>query len=413
MIIQEKELQKYAELAVKVGVNIQKGQLLVINAPIAAKKLVYKIAEIAFQNGARNVHVEWSDDEFTKVKYAYAPDEAFTEYPMWKAKGYEEMVEDGAAFLSILAPNPELLKDVDPKKVATAQKTAGQAMAKFRESIQADKVSWSIIAYPTKEWVEKVFPTERDDVRIRKLWEAIMAATRIDEPEPVSAWQKHQANLQHKVEYLNAKKYKKLHYKGPGTNLTIELPDKHIWIGGGGKNERGVPFMPNMPTEEVFTTPKKDGVNGTVASTKPLNYGGTIIDDFSFTFKDGKIVDFTAKQGYETLKRLIDTDEGARYLGEVALVPHESPISQMNLVFYNTLFDENALCHAAIGSAYAFCLEGGKTMPKSELEKHGANSSIVHVDFMIGSDKLDIDGETQDGAFEPIFRNGNWAIETD
>ena len=411
MMIQEHELQKYAELAVKVGVNIQKGQLLVINAPIVAKELVYKIAEIAFKNGARNVHVEWSDDEFTKVKYTYAPDEAFTEYPMWKAKGYEEMVEDGAAILSVLAPNPELLKDVDPKKVATAQKTAGQAMAKFREYIQADKVSWSIIAYPTKEWAEKVFPNEPNDKGIRKLWEAIMKATRIDLPDPVSAWQKHQADLQQKVNYLNAKKYKKLHYKGPGTNLTIELPDKHLWCGGGGKNERGIPFMPNMPTEEVFTTPKKEGVNGTVASTKPLNYGGTIIDDFSFTFQDGKIVDFTAKQGYETLKQLINTDEGARYLGEVALVPHESPISQTNLVFYNTLFDENASCHIAIGSAYAFCLEGGKTMSKSELEKHGANSSIVHVDFMIGSDELNIDGETADGTLEPIFRNGNWAIE--
>lgn len=413
MTIKETELLKYAQLAVKVGVNIQKGQLLVINAPIIAKELVYKITEVAFQEGARNVHVEWSDDQFTKIKYANAPDEAFTEYPLWKAKGYEEMVEDGAAFLTILAPDPELLKDVDPKKVATAQKTAGKAMAKFREYIQSDKVSWSIIAYPTKEWAVKVFPNERETKQMQKLWNAIMSATRIDRDDPIAAWQQHQANLQQKVDYLNTKKYSKLHFKAPGTNLTIELPDKHLWVGGGGKNERGITFIPNMPTEEVFTTPKKDGVNGTVTSTKPLNYGGTVIDNFSFTFEKGKIVNFTADKGYETLKQLIETDEGSGYLGEVALVPHSSPISQTNYIFYNTLFDENASCHVAIGSAYAFCLEGGKTMSKEELEKHGANTSITHVDFMIGSDKLDIDGETADGTREPIFRQGNWAAETE
>lgn len=413
MKISETELTKYAELAVKVGVNIQNDQMLVINAPILAKDLVYKITEVAFKEGARNVHVEWNDDEFSKVKYTYAPDKAFTEYPLWKAKGYEEMVEEGAAIMSILAPNPELLKDVDPERIATAQRTAGEAMERFRQYIQSDKVSWTIVAYPTKEWAEKVFPNEPEETQMRKLWEAIMTATRIDQSDPVSAWKTHQSNLQKKVDFLNGKKYKKLHYKGPGTDLTIELPEKHLWVGGGGKSERGIDFVPNMPTEEVFTTPKKDGVNGTVVSTKPLNYGGTIIDDFSFTFENGKIVEFSAKEGYETLKRLIDTDDGARYLGEVALVPHESPISQTNLVFYNTLFDENASCHVAIGSAYAFCLKGGKTMSKEELAKHGANSSIVHVDFMIGSEELDIDGETADGNIEPLFRSGNWAEGTE
>lgn len=408
----ESQLMKYAELAVKVGVNIQKDQLLVINAPIEAKDFVHKVTEAAFKAGARNVHVEWNDDEFTKVKYTYAPDEAFTEYPLWKAKGYEEMAEDGAAIMSILAPNPELLKDVDPERIATAQRTAGEAMETFRQYIQSDKVSWTVIAYPTKEWAEKVFPNEAESEQVEKLWKAIMTATRVNLQDPVAAWRKHQDNLQQKVNFLNKKKYKKLHYKAPGTELTIELPDKHIWVGGGGKSERGVDFVPNMPTEEVFTTPKKDGVNGTVASTKPLNYGGAIIDDFSFTFENGKIVDFSAKEGYETLKRLVETDEGARYLGEVALVPHESPISQTDVVFYNTLFDENASCHVAIGSAYAFCLEGGKTMSQEELAEHGSNSSIVHVDFMIGSDQLDIDGETEDGTLEPLFRNGNWAEET-
>ncbi|PWA10678.1 aminopeptidase [Pueribacillus theae] len=411
MSIDGSQLEKYAELAVKTGVNIQKGQLLVINAPIIAKDLVLKVTKAAFAAGAGNVHVEWNDDDFSKVKYDHAPDEAFKEYPLWKAKGYEEMVENGAAIMSILAPNPELLKDVDPERVATAQRTAGEAMEKFRQYIQSDKVSWTIVAYPTKEWAEKVFPNVGEAEQVEKLWEAIMKATRVDTEDPVEAWRDHQANLQQKVEFLNGKKYKKLHYKAPGTALTIELPEKHIWVGGGGKSEKGIPFVPNMPTEEVFTTPKKDGVNGTVTSTKPLNYGGTIIDGFSFTFENGKIVDFSAKKGYETLKRLIETDEGSRYLGEVALVPHDSPISKTNLIFYNTLFDENASSHVAIGSAYAFCLEGGKTMSKKELSEHGANSSIVHVDFMIGSDQLDIDGEKADGTREPIFRQGNWAVQ--
>lgn len=403
------ELKKYAELAVKVGVNLQKGQLLVINAPIRTKELVYQITEVAFQVGASNVHVEWEDDTFTKIKYVHAPEEAFKEYPIWKAKGYEEMAENGAAILSILAPNPELLQTVDPERVAMAQRTAGKAMEKFRQYIQSDQISWTIIAYPTIEWANKVFPNLESEEQFQGLWEAIMNATRLNTPDPVVAWQEHQSQLQEKVTYLNQKKYKKLHYRSPNTNLTIELPEKHIWVGGGGESERGVAFVPNIPTEEVFTTPKRDGVNGTVSSTKPLNYGGTIIDNFSFTFKEGKVVDFKAEQGYETLKRLLETDEGSRYLGEVALVPHHSPISNTNLVFYNTLFDENASSHVALGSAYAFCLEGGKTMSKEELKANGSNSSIVHVDFMIGSDELNIDGETVDGRLEPLFRNGNWA----
>lgn len=403
------QLQKYAELAVKVGVNLQKGQLLVINAPIVAKDFVYKVTEAAFQAGAGNVHVEWNDDEFSKVKYVHAPEEAMEEYPIWKAKGYEEMAENGAAVMSILAPNPEILKEVDPEKIATAQRAAGEAMETFRQYIQSDKISWTVIAYPTKEWAQLVFPNLDETTQMQQLWEAIMTATRVDTDDPVTAWQTHQAELQEKVTLLNDKKYTKLHYTGPGTDLTIELPDKHIWVGGGGENEQGTPFVPNMPTEEVFTTPKMDGVNGTVKSTKPLNYGGTIIDQFSFTFENGKIVHFTAEKGYETLQRLIDTDEGARYLGEVALVPHASPISRTELIFYNTLFDENASCHVAIGSAYAFCLEGGKTMSEDELKASGSNSSIVHVDFMIGSNELNIDGETADGTCEPLFRDGNWA----
>jgi aminopeptidase len=406
----QQHLEKYADLAVRVGVNVQKGQTLVINAPLAAAEFVRKAVKKAYEAGAKNVHVEWNDDEITRTKYELAPDEAFNEFPVWKAKGYEEMAESGAAFLSITASNPDLLKGIDPNRISAANKASGSAMATFRQYIQADKVSWSVIAVPSKEWAKKVFPQAEEEEAVQLLWEAIFQATRINLEDPVQAWKEHDQNLHTKADYLNRKHYKKLHYKAPGTDLTVELPEKHIWIGAGSVSENGQAFMANMPTEEVFTLPLKEGVNGTVTSTKPLSYGGNLIENFTLTFENGRIVDIQAEAGYETLKRLVETDEGSRYLGEIALVPHDSPISQSNTIFYNTLFDENASNHLAIGSAYAFSLEGGKQMSKEELEQHGANTSITHVDFMIGSAQMDIDGELADGTKEPIFRDGHWAF---
>jgi aminopeptidase len=406
----EQKLDRYAALAVKVGVNIQPGQTLVVNAPISAAGFVRKIARIAYETGAKNVHIEWNDDEVTRIKYDLAPDEAFKEYPLWKAKGFEEMAENGAAFLSIIASNPDLLKGVNPERISQANKVAGQAMSKYRSYAMADKVSWSVIAVPSPAWAAKVFPELDEQKQMESLWKAIFEATRADLDDPVKAWQEHNTNLNQKVDYLNGKKYRFLHYKAPGTALTIELPKKHLWVGGGSENEKGNPFVANMPTEEVFTAPLKEGVNGVVRSTKPLSYGGNLIENFSLTFEKGRIVDFSAEAGSEVLKRLIETDEGSHYLGEVALVPHKSPISNTNLIFYNTLFDENASNHVAIGNSYAFCLEGGKSMSKEELEQHGMNASITHVDFMIGSAEMDIDGETAEGNKEPIFRNGNWAF---
>ncbi|RBW71016.1 aminopeptidase [Bacillus taeanensis] len=406
----EQQLEKYAELAVKVGVNLQKGQTLIINAPLLAAEFVRKIAKKAYETGAKNVHIEWHDEQITRIKYDLAPDEAFKEYPLWKAKGYEEMAENGAAILSIVSSNPDLLKGINPDRIAEANKTAGQAMQGFRSYILSDKISWSIVAYASKEWAEKVFPNASEDEKITKLWNAIFNATRINLADPVVAWQQHISSLNQKSDYLNNKNYKALHYKAPGTNLTIELPDKHIWVSGGSENKTGTSFVANMPTEEVFTTPLKEGVNGTVSSTKPLNYSGNVIENFKLTFENGRIVHYEAETGYETLKRLIETDEGSHFLGEVALVPHESPISNSNIIFYNTLFDENASNHLAIGNAYSFCIENGKNMSKEELEKNGLNQSLTHVDFMIGSAEMNIDGETADGKREAIFRNGNWAI---
>ncbi len=405
-----KNLEKYAEIAVKVGINLQPGQTLVINGPTNNLEFVRLVTKKAYEAGAKNVHIEWNDEEVTLLKYMLAPDEAFTEFPIWKAKGFEEMAENGAAFMSIVSANPDLLKDADPKRIANANKASGKALEKYRSYIQADKISWCVIAAPSKEWAQKVFPNQSIEESIASLWEAIFMATRVDQDDPVTAWRKHNEKLLRKVDYLNQKKYVKLHYYASGTDLTIELPEKHVWVGGGSTNDVNIDFVANMPTEEVFTLPKKTGVNGVVTSTKPLNYSGNVIENFQLTFENGKIVDFTAETGYETLKQLIETDEGSHYLGEVALVPDDSPISNANLIFYNTLFDENASSHLAIGNAYSFNLEGGKTMSKQELEENGANTSITHVDFMIGSREMNIDGITKDGTNEPLFRDGNWAI---
>ncbi|WP_203363884.1 aminopeptidase [Bacillus sp. REN10] len=407
----QQTLEKYAELAVKVGVNIQPGQTLVVNASTNSTEFVRLIVQKAYEAGAKHVHVEWSDDAVTRLKYDLAPDEAFTEFPKWRAQMLEELAEEGAAFMSVISSSPDLLKGVPSERIATFQKASGQALNKYRQFIQSDKVSWCVVAAPSEAWAQKVFPHLPQEEQVPALWEAIFKAVRADVDQPVEAWKQHDQTLHKKVDYLNSKRYKSLHYTAPGTDLTIDLPKGHLWVGAGSINEKGYEFMANMPTEEVFTVPHKTGVNGHVSSTKPLSYGGNIIDEFTITFENGRITEVTAKEGEEVLKKLVETDEGSHYLGEIALVPHHSPISESNILFYNTLFDENASNHLAIGSAYAFCIEGGKTMSQEELEKNGLNTSITHVDFMIGSEQMNIDGITADGQREPIFRNGNWAEE--
>jgi len=406
----QQNLDKYAELAVKVGVNIQTGQTLVINTMLEGAELVRLIVKKAYEAGAKNVIVNWSDDTVNRLKFEHADDEVFKEYPKHRAAETNELAEQGASYLSVISSSPDLLKGINPERIANNQKASGQALRKFRQFIQSDKLPWSIVAVPSQAWANMVFPDAPEAERITLLWEAIFKATRIDQEDPVLAWKQHNENLHIKVDYLNEKHYKKLHYRAPGTDLTVELPEKHIWCGAGSISEAGTEFMANMPTEEVFSMPLKTGVNGVVSSTKPLSYGGNIIDHFSLTFENGRIVDVKAEVGEEILKHLIETDEGSHFLGEVALVPHHSPISESNILFYNTLFDENASNHLAIGSAYAFNLVGGKTMSREELNENGANESITHVDFMIGSEHMDIDGITEDGKVEPIFRNGNWAF---
>lgn len=406
----EQQLSHYAELAVKVGVNIQPDQPLYINASTDALEFVRLVTEKAYDAGARQVFVDFSDDVIARLRYEKAPADSFSEFPEWKVLEREKLAEKGAAFMTIISQSPDLLQGIDPSRIADFQQASGKALDNFRQDLQADKFSWTVIAVPSKNWAAKVFPNLPEAEQIPALWDAIFKSVRADKEDPVQAWTDHDELLHEKVDYLNAKKCTKLHYRAPGTDLTIELPAGHLWCGAGSTNVKGHSFMANMPTEEVFTVPSKEGVNGYVASTKPLSYGGNIIDNFTITFKDGKVTDLSAEQGEDVLQHLIDTDEGSKYLGEVALVPHASPISKSNILFYNTLFDENASNHLALGSAYAFCLEGGKTMSRDELEKHGLNQSITHVDFMIGSEMMDIDGILADGTREAVFRKGNWAF---
>ncbi|WP_336046186.1 aminopeptidase [Solibacillus ferritrahens] len=406
----ESKLTKYAELAVKIGVNIQPNQYLYIAASIESAPFVQIVTKIAYEAGAKQVFVDYTDDQITRTRYELAPDDSFDFFPPWKVQEREWLAEQGAAFMSIVSQSPDLLTGIDSKRIATFQKSAGTALNKYRQYVQSDKISWTVIAAPSKQWAQKVFSDLPEQEQVEALWEAIFKATRADLENPVQAWAQHNDNLHEKVDYLNSKNYAKLHYTAPGTDLTIELPKGHLWCGAGSVNEKGDEFMANMPTEEVFTVPHKNGVNGYVSSTKPLSYGGNIIDNFKITFENGRIIDVEAEQGEEVLKNLVSTDEGSHYLGEVALVPFHSPISESNILFYNTLFDENASNHLAIGSAYAFCLEGGKTMSQEELRKHGLNDSITHVDFMIGSAQMNIDGITKDGQAEAIFRDGNWAF---
>lgn len=409
--LDQQTLEKYAELVVRMGVNIQKGQAFMINSPIECASFTRLLAKKAYEAGAKDVHINWSDDELTLLKYKHAPDEVLADFPEWRVKLQEGYAEDGAALLSIHATNPDLLADIDPKRIALADKASAEGLRNFRKYVMNDLITWSVISVPTKAWAKKMFPDVSEKEAMQQLWEAIIKTVRVDQEDPITAWKEHNATLKKAENLLNDKQYESLVFKAEGTDLTIGLPENHIWQGGAAVSEDGTTFNPNMPTEEVYCMPHKYKVNGTVKSTKPLNYGGSLIDNFSLTFKDGKVVDFKAEQGEASLEQLLNLDEGAKRLGEVALVPHESPISQSGLIFYNTLFDENASCHVALGKAYPTSIEGGASMNEEQLEAHGVNDSLTHVDFMIGSSDLDIDGVKKDGTTEPVFRKGSWALD--
>ncbi|WP_069997145.1 aminopeptidase [Cellulosilyticum sp. I15G10I2] len=406
----EENLKKYAKLIVEIGVNIQKDQELMIRCPIEGAPFARELTQYAYEAGAKRVYIEYNDEELTRMTYSYASNETLSEYPSWIANGYNELAERGAAFISISAGNPDILKDVSPDKIAVFQKAAGKALETYKRYISNSDVTWCVVSIPTLDWSKKLFPHVDAEEGVRLLWEKIFEVTRIYEEDPVRAWQEHTEALAIKCEVLNNKKIQRLKYNAPGTDLTVELPKDHIWLGGGEYSTKGTYFVANMPTEEIFTMPYKYGVEGMLTSTKPLNYGGNLIEDFTLHFKKGKIVKCTAKKGEEMLKKLIETDEGACYLGEVAIVPHSSPVSASQTIFFNTLFDENASCHFAIGSSYPINIKDGATMDKETLESKGANTSIIHQDFMVGCKEMTIEATTESAETFYLIKDGEWAF---
>ena len=406
----ESRLEKYAEVIVHAGVNLQPGQKLVINAPVLAAPLVRKATAIAYRAGCPLVDVMWNDDQVTLARFQHAPRDSFEEFPVWTSKAQEEYIRGGAAILSIAGSDPDLLKEQDPALIQTAMQTQMKHRRPIMELISQNKTNWCVVAMPVASWASKVFPDLPPDEREARLWDAVLDAVRINEPDPVQAWKEHVQKLIERCDWLTHKQYRALRYTGPGSDLTIGLPAGHIWIGGSMQSEAGTRFIPNMPTEEVFTLPHRNQADGVITASLPLSYSGKLIKNFSLTFKDGRVVDAKAEQGQEILENLLNSDEGARRLGEVALVPDGSPVARSGLLFYNTLYDENAASHFALGRAYTFTLSGSQSMTSEAFQSAGGNSSLVHVDFMVGSNQMDVDATNQDGSTEPLMRQGVWVV---
>lgn len=402
-------LEKYAQLIAEVGVNVQDSHTVVLTISVEQAPLARLITQKAYELGAAEVIVQWTDDIVQKEFLSHAADDRLKNIPQHKIDQVDDWIEKGASRISVVSSDPGSLAGVDAERVAAYQLASGKAMHNLRIATQSNKVSWVVAAASGTEWAKKVFPDLSAAEAQDALWDQIFKTTRVYSEDPIAAWKKHDQTLQAKADELNSEQFDSLHYTAPGTDLTIGLPENHLWEGAGSFNVRGEKFMANMPTEEVFTAPDSRRVDGFISSTKPLSYAGNIISGMKFTFKDGKVVDFSAEQGEEVLGKLLDTDEGAKHLGEVALVPDPSPISQSGIIFFNTLFDENASNHLAFGSAYAFNLQGGTEMSEEELIAAGINRSQTHVDFMVGSAEMNIDGIRKDGSRVPIFRNGDWA----
>ena len=403
-------LRRYADVAVHVGVNLQPGQELIVSGDLNTAPLVREIVRSAYEGGAPYVHVFWSDEQVGLARFKHAPRDTFGETPEWPIRSRAELIDAGAAMLTIASEDPDLLREQDQDLIRTAQRAAAERSKPIRDRVTNSALNWAIVAAPSRSWAAKVFPNTPPDEQQQQLWNAIFATCRIDQADPVAAWKEHIASLAARSAYLNNKRYSALAYRGPGTDLTLGLADGHTWISGSMQSKRGIEFVANLPTEEVFTMPHHARVDGTVRSTKPLSLGGTLIEDFSVTFREGRVVDVQAARGADMLRHLVATDEGAARLGEVALVPENSPIAQSNRIFFNTLFDENAASHIALGMAYRFTMAGGLDKSDEEFAAAGGNNSAVHVDFMIGSGQVDIDGVREDGTREPVMRQGEWAF---
>ncbi|MGV2122200.1 aminopeptidase [Agrobacterium vitis] len=403
------KLDKLAEVAVKVGLRLVPGQDLVITAPLNALPLVRNITRHAYMAGAGLVTTFYSDEETTLARYAHGADASFDRASGWLYEGMAKAYAGGAARLAISGDNPMLLASQDPAKVARANKANSIAFKPALEPISNFDINWNISSYPNPSWAAQVFPDLPLDEAVKKLADAIFAASRVDQPDPVAAWMAHNGELAKRSAWLNGERFSSLHFTGPGTDLRVGLADGHEWHGGASTAKNGITCNPNIPTEEVFTTPHALKVDGVVSSTKPLSHQGTLIDNIQVLFEAGRIVEAKASRGEEVLNKVLDTDEGARRLGEVALVPHSSPISASGILFYNTLFDENASCHIALGQCYSKCFLDGASLTPEQIKAQGGNSSLIHIDWMIGSDKVDIDGVKADGTTVPVMRKGEWA----
>lgn len=409
----EKSLDKLAELAVVVGANVQKGQTVVLRSNTESKVLARKIVEKAYEVGARKVIVDWSDEYISRQTYLNLDDETLKEVPEYSINRAKYYVDNNACFINITSPMPGLFSDVDSNKVAMASRASQEKMMFLREYTMGNQGQWTIIGAANKIWAQKVFPELEEKDAINSLWKAIFAATRIEEDKDVKeTWKVHNKNLKNYSNLLNKYNFKKLHFKNSlGTDLTVGLVEDHIWVAGGENAANGVYFNPNMPTEEAFTMPHKFMTEGKVVATKPLHYNGKLIEDFWVRFENGKVVEFDASKEKEALASIINFDDNSGYIGEIALISHDSPISNSNVLFYNTLFDENASCHMALGRAYPMNIKGGIGAPVAKLEEKGYNNSLVHVDFMFGSSDLEIIGTTQDGKQVQVFKEGNFVIK--
>ena len=416
----DRTLALYGDLAVRIGVNLRPGQRLLIIGPLAnggvsleAAPLVRRITESAYKAGAELVEALWGDEAMQLARFRNAAPDSFNTFSDWFPRALAEHVEAGHATLSVWANDPDLLRNQPSEQLNALQRTVSQAVQRFREVLSRNATNWSIVAAPSEGWADRVFADLPKEQRVEALWRAIAKLVRLDQPDPIAAWQTHLAQLAARRDVLNARRYSELRYRGPGTALTIGLVDGHKWKAGSAASGNGIVFTANLPTEEVFTMPHCRRVDGTVRSTKPLSYAGTLIENFSITFEAGRAVAATAERGEAVLKDLIATDAGSCRLGEVALVPHNSPVAQSGVLFYNTLFDENAASHVAFGSAYKFTIDNGEAMTDDAFEAAGGNRSATHVDFMIGSAELEVDGVRADGSVEPLLRNGDWAQPLD
>ncbi len=406
------KLKEYAHLLVEIGVNVQPGQTVRLRPEVSCAGLARMCVEACYDRGAREVVLEWDDDFVLRQKFLRGAEDIFGDFPAYEKARFDWYLEQGAVDLSILGSDPELLKGVDPARMQAYRRAAGNAVRAYSDALDANKFQWSVAAHPVPSWAKKVFPDLTEAEAMDALWEAIFSVCRIDgDGKAIQRWREHIDATARRCEKLNGYNFRSLHYTNSlGTDLTVQLPENHVWAGGSEKTDAGVEFVPNMPTEEIFTAPKWDGVDGRVYAAMPLALDGNLVKDFYLDFEGGRIVDVHAEQGEEVLRHSIDVDEGSRYLGEAALVPFDSPIRNKGILFYETLFDENASCHFAFGSAYPTCVKGGADMTEAQQKAAGLNQSINHVDFMVGTADLSIVGTTHDGKEVPVFVDGNFAF---